>query len=338
MARELRYAALTAYLRECNSEKVRLTFDELNAIITIPDYAYRHRPAWGNNTSGTASPFQRGWLDAGYAVFEINFAAEYVVFAKSTMQVSQTGTHSAVVTVQRKPEPQSAEEELQLTIPDNLTGLTADKYLMVALTKENSVIVEDCIAHDPAYQSKGESIMHSFFDHGDFSAEAYYAIINRIAAENSTRTPETSMRQLAAYCAEPGNHFLEKLEAGTPELVDVLTNYLTANGSRKDKSLCSKLCRYINEWHFGGCAYTINDSVVRAIMPYYLAYYKVDRALWQGKNFEELSYVEFYTIFTALRNCVPELNNHELDHLIWYAYKNDSIRSEVAKALAKALV
>lgn len=336
MARVLRYASLTTFLRQSGEEMVNLSFDELNNIITIPDYAYRHRPAWGNNRTASASPFQRGWMDAGYAVSEIDFTAEHVTFVKSAVLVAN-GTYTTYTTVQRKPKPKSAEEELRLTIPSNLTMLTADEYLMVALTKQNSLIVEDCIAHDPAYQSKAESIMHSYFDHGDYSEEAYYAIINRIAVENSTRTSETSMRQLASYCAEPDNHFLDQLQTGVPELVDTLTNYLTTEGNRKDKSLCSKLCRYLNEWHFGACAYTINDSVVRAIMPYYLAYYKVDRALWQGKNFEELSYTAFYTIFSTLREYVPELNNHELDHLMWYSYKNDTIRREVAKALAKVL-
>ena len=77
--------------------------------------------------------------------------------------------------------------------------------------------------------------------------------------------------------------------------------------------------------------------MVRAILPYYLAYYKIDRTLWQGKNFEKLSYIEFYTIFSAVRDKVVVLNNHQLDHLIWYAYKNDNIRSEVAKALSQVL-
>ena len=145
------------------------------------------------------------------------------------------------------------------------------------------------------------------------------------------------MECMAAYCADPQNNFLCRIEEGDKYLVDAILQHLVQNGSRKDKSLASKLCRYLNEWLYNGCAYTINDSVVRAILPYYLAYYKIDRTLWQGKNFEELSYIEFYTIFSAVRDKVMVLNNHQLDHLIWYAYKNDSIRSEVAKALAQAL-
>ena len=145
------------------------------------------------------------------------------------------------------------------------------------------------------------------------------------------------MKQLAELCADPAINFLKYLKEGCPELVDELLKRLIDLGNRKEKSLVSKLCRYLNEWIYDDCAYTINDSVVRAILPYYLAYYKIDRAMWHGKRLEDLSYVEFYKIFTALRDCVPELNNHQLDHLIWYAYKNDSIRSEVAKALAQVI-
>lgn len=179
--------------------------------------------------------------------------------------------------------------------------------------------------------------MEQYFDAGDYSTEAYYEIINRIATENSTRTSKETMKCLAAYCANPDNNFLSRVESGDQHLVDAMLRHLVQNGSRKDKSLVSKVCRYLNEWLYGGCAYTINDSVVRAVLPYYLAYYKIDRNLWQNKNFEKLSYAEFYEIFSAVRDEVKVLNNHQLDHLIWYAYKSDSIRSEIAKALAKIL-
>lgn len=107
-------------------------------------------------------------------------------------------------------------------------------------------------------------------------------------------------------------------------------------GGKKIKSLASKVCKYLNEWNFNGDAYTINDSVVRAILPYYLAYYGINGSLWENKNFEELNYQEFYGIFSELRN-KTKLNNNELDHLIWYAYKNDSIRSDIAKVFSKVL-
>ena len=229
------------------------------------------------------------------------------------------------------------EEELLLTVPDNLAGLTKDKFLMVRLTKDNSDIVEKCIASDPAYQSKGKTIMEQFFNADDYSENAYSDIINRIAIENSTRTSKEAIMCLAAYCANPDNKFLELLREGELTLVDKLLEHLVKSGHRKDKSLVSKVCRYLNEWLYGGCAYTINDTVVRTILPYYLAYYKIDPQKWQGKNFAKLSYVDFYEIFSLVR-CKTNLNNHQLDHLIWYEYKNDGIRREVAKALAAKLI
>ncbi len=233
--------------------------------------------------------------------------------------------------------PSTFQEELLLTVPDNLTMLTKDEYLMVSLTKENAELVKACIIADPAYQPKALAVVKRYFAVGDHSEKAYYDIIHQIAIDNSTRTSKESKSCLAAYCAKPEHHFLDKLKSGDPLLVDTLLSHLVENGFRKDKSLASKVCRYLNEWLYGGCAYTINDSVVRAILPYYLAYYKIDDALWRNKNLEKLSYIEFYGIYSALRDKVAVLDNHQLDLLIWYVYKNDGIRYEVAKALSKVL-
>ena len=335
--RRNKYAALTDWLQHCGLDVIKLTFDELNDIITVPAYAYRDRPSWANCTTQNNTSFQRGWLHAGYRVKAISLQGQWVEFAKGDFIVIPRGRTAMAQKTKKRAVPSSCEEEMLLTVPDSLLGLTKDRYLMVELTKENSDVVEACIAADPAYQSKGKTIMDSYFSAGDYSAKAYYDIINRIATENSTRTSKKAMECMATYCANPENNFLGRIEAGDLYLVDELIRYLVLNGSRRDKSLASKLCRYLNEWLYGGCAYTINDSVVRAILPYYLAYYGIDRSLWQGKNFEELSYIEFYKIFSAVRDAAKVLNNHQLDHLIWYTYKNDSIRSEVAKALAQIL-
>ena len=337
MATNNKYAVLTDWLQQCDKDTIKLTFDELNEIITIPPSACRDRSSWANCTTQNSTSFQRSWLNAGYRVTGISLQEQWVEFTKGEVTVSPSRQTAAVARMKKRAVPDTYEDELLLTVPDNLLGLTKDEYLMVQLTKENSDIVEACIAVDPAYQSKGKAIMEGYFNAGDYSAKAYYDIINRVATENHTRTYKETMECMAAYCADPQNNFLSRIEAGDKYLVDAILQHLVQNGSRKDQSLASKLCRYLNEWLYGGCAYTINDSVVRAILPYYLAYYKIDRALWQGKNFGKLSYIEFYTIFSAVRDKVVVLNNHQLDHLIWYAYKNDSIRSEVAKSLAQVL-
>lgn len=332
-----KYAALTEYLIQSGKESVCMSFEDLNKIISVPAYAYTDRPSWANCTTKNATPFQRGWMGAGYRVSMIDLGGQRVEFTKSPFAITTDKQPVSAIGRKQKAVPTTAAEEVLLTVPEDLTILERDEYLMVRLNKHNSDIVEGCIAKDPAYQSKGKAIMENRFRTGDYSTEAFYEIVNRIATENSTRTSKETMQCIAAYCADSNTHFLDRIKAGDQRLVDDLLQHLIKNGSRKDKSLASKICRYVNEWLYGSCDFTINDSVVRAIMPYYLAYYKIDRNLWYNKNFEELSYLEFYQLFNAMREHVAELNNHQLDHLIWYAYKNDSIRTEVAKALARTL-
>lgn len=332
-----KYAALTEHLIKSSKDTIRMSFEDLNKIIPVPAYAYIDRPSWANCTTMSATSFQRSWLSAGYRVSMVDLKGQQVEFAKSSFAISADKQSISTAAGKQKTAPNTVEEELLLTVPENLTILERDEYLMVRLNKYNSDIVEDIIAKDPSYQSKGKTIMKNRLQAGDYSSEAFYEIINRIATENSTRTSKETMQCIATYCANPNMNFLDRIKAGDQQLVDDLLRHLVENGSRKDKSLASKICRYLNEWMYGRCDFTINDSVVRAIMPYYLAYYKVDKKLWYNKKFEELSYFEFFCLFSVIREHVAELNNHQLDHLIWYAYKNDSIRTEVAKALAHAI-
>lgn len=333
MAGRNKYTALTNYLRQCTNNSICFTFEELNAIVAIPSSAYYDRSSWANCTTKNRTPFQQSWMDAGYRVAEIKVKEKWVMFTKRDVSFHPEKPKDVIECSL----PISYEEELLITVPNNLVGLSKDEYLMVQLTKENSEIVERCIANDPKYQSNGKTIMKQLLSTGDYSKEAYYQIIKCIANENSTRTSNETISCLATYCAGYSDRFLDRLKTGEIELVDDISRYLTNSGRRKEKSLASKLCRYLNEWLFDDCAYTINDSVVRAILPYYLAYYKIDHNLWYGIDFEALSYKDFYSLFSKLRDKVEVLNNHQLDHLIWYSYKNDSVRSAVAKALALVL-
>jgi hypothetical protein len=333
MAGRNKYAVLTDYLRQCTEKSIRFTFDELNAIVAIPSSAYYDRSSWANCTTKNKTPFQRSWMDTEYRVKDIKTQEKWVLFTKGDVTIH----HEKQMDVIKHSGPTSFEEELLITVPNNLVDLSKDEYLMVQLTKGNSELVESCIAKDRKYQSNGKAIMKQWFSVGNYSKEAYYQILKSIVKENSTRTSDETVSCLAAYCASNNNSFLDRLKAGDIELVDDISLYLTNSGRRKEKSLASKLCRYLNEWLFDDCAYTINDSVVRAILPYYLAYYKIDRNLWFGKDFEALSYKDFYLLFSNVRDKVQVLNNHQLDHLIWYSYKNDSVRSAVAKALALVL-
>lgn len=50
-----KYAPLGNWLKEHGGDSVKLTFDELNQIIPIPNHAYKNRPSW--QISQTLHPF-----------------------------------------------------------------------------------------------------------------------------------------------------------------------------------------------------------------------------------------------------------------------------------------
>ena len=150
MAANNKYAALTDWLQQCDKDAIKLTFDELNEIIMIPPSAYRDRPSWANCTTQNSTSFQRSWLNAGYRVTGISLQEQWVEFTKGEVTVSPSRQTAAAARMKKRAVPDTYEDELLLTVPDNLLGLTKDEYLMVQLTKENSDIVEACIAVDPS--------------------------------------------------------------------------------------------------------------------------------------------------------------------------------------------
>ncbi len=329
------YHLLTEYLIKNNEDIIKLSFNEIEELIKdkLPKFVNNHPHRFFYNS--TRSSYFKYWNDAGYVAI-VEPHERQVVFTKGTETFEKTSKYTKVKKTIKlsKPAPKSLEEEVLLTTPENLCGLDKDEYLMVRLSKENSNIVEACISVDVSYKPIGKEAFLKRQKNNDFSQEAYYEIINRIATENSTRTSVDTMTLLASFLADTQNNFLSRLAEGKPELVDDLLDNLVKNGSRRDKSLVSKVCRYLNEWIYGTDSYTINDSVVRAILPYYLAYYKIEKSLWWNKNLEDMKYVEFFNLFNQLKDKLEGLNRHQLDHLIWYAYKSDKIRFEMAKALS----
>lgn len=79
-----KYAPLGKWLKEHVGDSVKLTFDELNQIIPIPNHAYKNRPSWAN-LSNPAS-FCSSWISAGYVVDSISLEDQWVVFRKGEVQ------------------------------------------------------------------------------------------------------------------------------------------------------------------------------------------------------------------------------------------------------------
>ena len=89
-----KYAPLTEWLSNCGKDTVHLTFDELNSIITIPNYAYKDRSSWANLSK--PSSFCAGWMGAGYVVGAISLQKQWVKFAKGEAKGHLVSPHAMI--------------------------------------------------------------------------------------------------------------------------------------------------------------------------------------------------------------------------------------------------
>lgn len=76
-----RYRALSAYLKNSNLDRIKMSFSEIENIIgfSLSPSAYKNRANWANSTSQSLAC---SWLKVGYKTVEVNITAMYVVFEK----------------------------------------------------------------------------------------------------------------------------------------------------------------------------------------------------------------------------------------------------------------
>ena len=223
-----------------------------------------------------------------------------------------------------------------LTVPESIkcANLELDENGMVKLTKENALKVENLISMDARYRySSAKQMFDKSKDISNYSLPDLIEFIKRIAKDNSTRTANADIRILTKYIYDNLSNALERIKQGDLSLVDELANLSNFGASRKESSLASKICRYIDEWYYGSDIFTINDSVVRTMLPYYYLYYDID---FKG-NIDKMTYVDFMKYFVSMvekvRSVESSITRHEIDHILWYVYRNDSIRKAVASAI-----
>lgn len=216
----------------------------------------------------------------------------------------------------------------------NVSNFKLDENYMYELTKSNSVKAQKCINENSRY-TKTPSYQQ-YYDKQDKKLEEYTQkdfekIIGLIATSNSTRTPKANIKILAKYISEKKDDFLKRLKSGEISLVDEIT-YLDGF-TRREKSLASKVCCFLCELEYKKFNFSINDNVVRRILPYYLKYYDIP---CESKNLDNCSYKEISASIEKIMNKLPEkMTYSEIDRIIWYCYKDDPVRSEVAIALSK---
>lgn len=230
---------------------------------------------------------------------------------------------------------------IYLTMPDDIRNakLTNDSNGMIMLDSSNATVIAGLIN---AARKVGESKPRNYFNStkggnlSSYTATELYELIKLIASSNSTRTPDSNIRILADYIFNNMASFLKRLNSGDYTLVDDLANLKGL--TRREKSLASKICRYLEEWIYTTDNFAINDSVIRATLPYYLMEYGLD----YNVNLEKMSYVQFMKVFNELKAAVqtkePTITGHMIDNIIWYTYRVDTVRTTIANAIVEASI
>lgn len=228
----------------------------------------------------------------------------------------------------------SIEQLITLTTPDDIknAGFKLDENYMIALTPDNAAKALECIKGNKRYEKSSYEEYYNKLNKKlrDYSKKELKNILWCVARSNSTRSSNENISVIADWVFKNLTQFLKRLEKGDTTLVDELT---TINGlSRKEKSLSSKICSYLCELEFKQSKFAVNDTVVRRILPYYLNYYGISN---QNKALENYSYSEIIAFIDKIAVNLPrKMNYTEIDQIIWYCYRNDPVRSQIAVALA----
>ena len=234
---------------------------------------------------------------------------------------------------------ESLKDLVQFSTPENireqLFGL--DENYMIKLTKENAQKAHVCIRSDARYEKSSYEEYYKKLGKrlADYTSDEVEKIIGYISTSNSTRSPKESICALSQYIYANLNTFLKKLNDGDITVIEELENVKTP---RYEKSLISKICRYLCELEFGEIKFIINDNVVRGILPYYLDFYGVDKRLWTKKGkiikFDKLSYSQLHNLIEEVRKQAAEnLTLRDVDDILWYCYKNDNVRTSIAQGI-----
>lgn len=183
--------------------------------------------------------------------------------------------------------------------------------------------------------SKYKDIQDVVYDlNNNQTKENYLEIIRKIASVNHTRTPKDVCEEIAEWAVN--NKLIENMNAKPNiDLVDQCIKEIGDKCNHYPRSLVSKVFRYLETWKGDTSYFTINDSIIRAVLPYYLTQWGVD---YRHDINNSMTYSKYHNYCKELLEKInsktqddQKLNLHQLDFLIWYYYSNDSIRLEIIK-------
>ena len=215
---------------------------------------------------------------------------------------------------------------------------------VILLNAYNSSIVEKHIVSNQSYNAEFYRKIYEYYFHykkcpltGSAAKDAILDIIRMIDLENSTnvwRYVENRIYiiRMVDYIVDSSTNFWNDLKNCDQNLVAKLLNF--ANGNKGDdegpKSLASKVCRYLSELEYNNKdSYYINDSVVRHVLPYYLSFFGINpKPCHKSKqDFDNLTYDDVACYLDKIKFILKtqhsiNLTKTELDHIMWYCYRN----------------
>lgn len=247
-----------------------------------------------------------------------------------------------------------------INTPAQRRGITLyPNTILVELTANNKCIVESCIppalisTYNPRilgrklagpYPPHASTVYFSHCPGGNgglfpFSNRAaVLAVVLAIDEDNSTFDARVH-RSVACnfftdYILNPANTFVADLNgsyAAVKSLPDKMVAAFLASsipGRYRALSLASKICKYLHEWCYGCDKFFIYDSVVRKMLPFYLDYFHVPHpAFNNATDFNHISYSQFYDFMNSIySHCSTAMAKSELDHIMWYCYRNWKIK------------
>lgn len=117
-----------------------------------------------------------------------------------------------------------------------------------------------------------------------------------------------------------------RIEKSDPTLVTTLANY---SDDRKGFSFATKFCHYVGWYALGNKnLYSIYDSIVSSILPYY-AWKYLNINLWKKRTKNEvqsysknIKYEDYQKLIDdILKATGNKIDRFDLDHMLWYYYK-----------------
>lgn len=228
----------------------------------------------------------------------------------------------------------SIEQIITLTTPDDIknAGFRLDENYMIALTPDNAAKALECIKGNKRYEKSSYEEYYNKLNKKlrDYSKEELENILWCVARSNSTRSSNKNISVMADWVFKNLTQFLKRLEKGDATLVEELSTLKGLN--RKEKSLSSKICAYLCALEFKQSKFAVNDTVIRRILPYYFKYYGISA---ENKTLEKYSYSKIMALIDKMSEKLPEkMKYSEIDQIIWYCYKDNAVRSQIAIALA----